>query len=243
MTDKQIIIDVNKCKYRDTYTNFCKAEKDDIGECYTICTGNDCYYKQLQREKQNSQEARDTSIKEFNRAEELKTLLQRKEQECEELKEDKFALELRLDELTSPVNVEDCEHSVFNGEYIACRYYEGQRCDDADFANCMYRENIRLKQQLDQLKAELEQEKALKETYLTCYKAKHEDISGELFKLKQTLTEIKPILELYANSTMGEEHPDRTYHINLSGGYIMVYDSKPARQALQKISEVENGCI
>ena len=48
-------------------------------------------------------------------------------------------------------------------------------------------------QQLDQLKAELEQEKALKETYLACYKAKHEDIDGELFKLKQTLTEIKVI--------------------------------------------------
>ena len=48
-------------------------------------------------------------------------------------------------------------------------------------------------QQLDQLKAELEQEKALKETYLACYKAKHEDIDGELFKLKQTLTKIKAI--------------------------------------------------
>lgn len=36
----------------------------------------------------------------------------------------------------------------------------------------------------DQLKVELEQEKALKETYLACYKAKHEDIEGELFKLK-----------------------------------------------------------
>lgn len=49
MTDKEIIIDVNKCKYRDTYSNFCLAEKNNIGECYTICTGNDCYYKQLQR--------------------------------------------------------------------------------------------------------------------------------------------------------------------------------------------------
>ena len=50
-----------------------------------------------------------------------------------------------------------------------------------------------LSQQLDKLKVELEQEKALKETYLTCYKAKHEDIEGALFKLKQTLTEIKAI--------------------------------------------------
>ena len=58
-------------------------------------------------------------------------------------------------------------------------------------------------------------------------------------KLKQTLTEIKPILEFYANSNMGEEQPDKTYHIMLNGSYIMVYDPKPARQALQKISECE----
>lgn len=51
------------------------------------------------------------------------------------------------------------------------------------------------KKQLDQLKAELEQEKALKETYLACYKAKHEDIEGKLFKLSKTLTEIKEIAE------------------------------------------------
>ena len=59
-------------------------------------------------------------------------------------------------------------------------------------------------------------------------------------KLGQTLAEIKPILEFYANSNMGEEQPDKTYHIMLNGSYIMVYDPKPARQALQKISEVEN---
>ena len=29
MTDKeQIIIDIDRCKYRDKYTNFCLAEKD-----------------------------------------------------------------------------------------------------------------------------------------------------------------------------------------------------------------------
>ena len=64
------------------------------------------------------------------------------------------------------------------------------------------------------------------------------DLQIENDKLKQTLAEIKPILEFYANSKMGEEQPDRTYKIMLSGGYIMAYDPKPARQALQKISEV-----
>lgn len=58
--------------------------------------------------------------------------------------------------------------------------------------------------------------------------------------LKQTLAEIKPILKFYANSNMGEEQPDKTYKIILNGRYITVYDPKPARQALQKISEVKN---
>ena len=48
-------------------------------------------------------------------------------------------------------------------------------------------------EQLDQLEAELKQEKTLKEIYFTCYKAKHEDIEGKLFRYKQTLTEIKEI--------------------------------------------------
>ena len=62
MADKPIGgIDVSGCKYRDTYTNFCKAEKDDVGECYTICTGNDCYYKQLQRKKQECKKLKKVS--------------------------------------------------------------------------------------------------------------------------------------------------------------------------------------
>ena len=64
-------------------------------------------------------------------------------------------------------------------------------------------------------------------------------------KLKQTLTEIKPILELYANSKIyGEEQLDGTYKITvknlsvLGGSYIAYYDPRPAKQALQKINEV-----
>ena len=38
-------------------------------------------------DKEKLQEAIDTSIKEFNRAETLKTLLKRKEQECKKLKQ------------------------------------------------------------------------------------------------------------------------------------------------------------
>lgn len=75
-----------------------------------------------------------------------------------------------------------------------------------------------LTKQLDQLKVELEQEKALKETYLTCYKAKHGDIDGELFKLKQTLIEIKEITEPY---------------------FTIASKDSPVAQILQKISECE----
>lgn len=81
--------------------------------------------------------------------------LKHKEQECEELKEDKELWKSNFEGMVGAI--EDLSH------------------------------------QLDQLKVEIEQEKALKETYLTCYKAKHEDIEGALFKLKQTLTEIKAI--------------------------------------------------
>jgi hypothetical protein len=62
----------------------------------------------------------------------------------------------------------------------------------------------------------------------------------KVMKYKKALKEIKPILKFYANSKMGEEQPDRTYKIMLSGGYVMAYDPKPAREALRKINEVEN---
>lgn len=63
-------------------------------------------------------------------------------------------------------------------------------------------------------------------------------------KLRQTLTEIKSILELYANSKVGEEQSDGTYKLSSGiwdsfGFCTTTYDPRPARQALQKISEVE----
>ena len=105
MTDKgQIMIDVNKCKYRDSYTNFCLAEKDDIGETYTICTGTDCYFKQLARKAQELEKLREANDEknkflqdlgisaggEFKRIkfyiESLKNKCDEKVKECEELK-------------------------------------------------------------------------------------------------------------------------------------------------------------
>ena len=93
MENKQIIIDgvdVSGCKHYENHTLYDCNETCEIngGIVCTKCKEHpNCYYKQLQREKQSSQEARDTAIKEFNRAEELKTLLKHKEQKLIKIKQ------------------------------------------------------------------------------------------------------------------------------------------------------------
>lgn len=88
MTDKeQIIIDIDRCKYRDKYTNFCLAEKDDIGETYTICTGTDCYYKQLARKTQECEELKRDYQELEQRHNEVFQEFERLKIECEELKD------------------------------------------------------------------------------------------------------------------------------------------------------------
>ena len=200
MIDKQIIIDGKECRY------WFRLNSGDYRKC------------SLRGKNDNCDEIKDCFVKE------LLGKLALKEQECEELKKDKFALELRLDELTSPVNVEDCEHSVFNGEYIACLYYEGQRCDDADFANCMYRENIRLKQQLDQLKAENDELKKKCNIY-TCGICGNKEDCNKLYK---TLTEIKEIAKTASKRLYATMSNDYTDGYSWLGSII-----------LQKISECE----
>lgn len=120
------------------------------------------------------------------------------------------------------VDVKDCKRRIGKDNY--CRYYK-RPCSENNF-NCIWKKYLRKEQECETLSSQLDFEVQKKE----CLEQECED-------LKQTLTEIKPILEFYANSNMGEEQPDKTYHIMLDGSYIMVYDSKPARQALQKISE------
>ena len=93
MENKQIIVDdvnVGGCE-------FCEWKGSNIPQCRirfasfeSICEGYNCYYKQLAREKQSSQEARGTSIKELNRT-------KVKEQECEGLKSDLTDLSKTID--------------------------------------------------------------------------------------------------------------------------------------------------
>ena len=76
-----------------------------------------------------------------------------------------------------------------------------------------------------------------------------EELTSKCSQLKQTLAEIKPILEYYANSTIGYKTKDGIYRIELSYKYgysnscgepcYYEYNPKPAKEALRKINEVQ----
>lgn len=114
MTDKEhIIIDIDRCKYRDKYTNFCLAEKNDIGETYTICTGTDCYFKQLKRKEQECER--------LKRKVELMM-------DCPDCKVDEYkkALE-KIEEYTREQFCENCDDyntTEYNQHCEYCEYYE-----------------------------------------------------------------------------------------------------------------------
>lgn len=55
----------------------------------------------------------------------------------------------------------------------------------------------RLQKQLKRLQAENEELKALCDTYFACYRAKHNDIEGNLFSYRKALEEIREIAENY----------------------------------------------
>lgn len=95
-------------------------------------------------------------------------------------------------------------------------------------------------EQLDQLKAELEQEQTLKEMYFTYYKAKHSDIKGEFFKLKaeneklkQTLAEIKEFVKNMNKECFYDDFECK--YCDMKNG--CTYQGKI--KILQKISECE----
>lgn len=82
----------------------------------------------------------------------------------------------------------------------------------------------RVEQKLEKIKLDNQ-----RETYWKEYK-----------KLKQALTEIKDVLNFYADSKIGEKQGNGTYKILLNGSCILNYDPKPAIEALKKISEAIN---
>lgn len=162
--------DIDSYKY-GYYANVYQPE--ELLDLYTETS------KDLQQAMDNYVQLDNKRVKEYN---ELVQCYNAKEQECKDWqqeldrthllmlqKQDELVkkvlqcneLETRLNELTSPVDVKDCPHSVFNGEDIYCRYYEDCKCSDLDFTNCMFKENIRLKKKIQELKEEVDANKML----------------------------------------------------------------------------------
>ena len=245
MIDKQVIIDgvdvsgCSWCVYAPDEDAYCLIND---GEDLSCEDNPNCYYKQLKR----------------------------KEQECERLKkelhknfEEKDTLHLIIDRLleasgydTNTASAEDFE------DVYECMRYEQQQL------NQLRKENEELKKQLTILDDEdvvveitakqFEEHKKLKaelhrancqiadDEILQCdMRETIEELKAKNEILKQTLTEIKEVLQFYNNSKIGIDKGNGIFEFEVSnvldGKLICCYDSNPAKQALQKISECEAG--
>ena len=135
------------------------------------------------------------------------------------------------------VDVAECRCFISEWDFNNCGHIcKGTECE---YKRLWYKKQLKRKEkECERLKHDNDYEVGALEKTIDSLKA-------ENGKLEQVLTEIKPILELYANSKIGEEQIDGTYKIIvedlrvLGGTYIIFYDPKPAKQALQKISEYE----
>ena len=107
-----------------------------------------------------------------------KEIIEAKEQEYEELRQyhNKCCKE----------NAEKLEQWLEKYNQVSKDFYNGKYCN---------KENCNLlktkEQECEELKKQLEQQKALTETYKACYRAKHNDAKDELIRLKQEVKELK----------------------------------------------------
>ncbi len=256
MTDKQIIIDgvdVSECEYfRETlpsgFLGKHRCNCDSINTMSFNCEGNNCIYKQLKAKEQElthykkeNERLLQTIIKDQaeivqKNIDETNILLIKENMDLQQ-QLDQLKAELKSAKELREYTYDCCKQA---GEELAKNSFEW----DGKEKNLVV-QAMELNERYDQLKAdddELKKEfngicnfnkSLLDENYkLACIK----------IKLKQTLTEIKPILELYTNSKIGEEQPDGTY--KYSGKYIeskdlvyINYDPRPAREGLKKISK------
>lgn len=228
MVGKQVIID--DCPYQ--------------GECSIGgCKRNDdgCFVRQLFEERDRAEKQ---NI-------ELNKTIQAKQQECERLEETNNTLTITREKLLGDLCIVEESLKDYTEHY-------NRQSEEVDQLKT---ENEKLKKELSTYGAtgicetcteksvlkcdQLEKEKVWLQHKLIQYEKDVKDLNYFAMKLKQTLTEIKPILELYANTKAGEEQLDGTYKIIikeskvLGGSYLAYYDPRPAKQALQKISGCE----
>lgn len=124
--------------------------------------------------------------------EKLKSELKRKEQECEHWK---HQAELGVD--TTNRLIKELKETEEECERLKLDLIEAKAHGDY-LNNLALSETLNLvSEQLDQLKADLEQMTALKDTYFACYHAKHGDLADKYDQLKaenEELTKWLPIV-------------------------------------------------
>lgn len=230
MTNKQIIkngIDVSGCEYY--FDEKCRCMDASIMQDFYSCpqcnSNPNCYYKQLKR----------------------------KEQECEELKEKYLNLKEQNGSSIVQLNTTNEQLDQLKAENWNLKRELMQYEKDVKELNHFA---MKLKQTLTEIKEIAEESmragRMLSGGWLSQKISEAEEsklkhcFSDDCERYKKVLEEIKPILELYANSKIGEEQPDGTYKIVgkaigvMGGACIVYYDPRPAREGLKKISEVED---
>ena len=210
MSRKPIIIndvDVSECEFYINSKNLefnCKQTP----QSYFCKNQPNCYYKQLKRKEEECEELKSVRYSWMSKCEQETKMKEFYQDVLDELKAENKKMEKGYIELTEIVAPYIDDFTGYNEEL-----------GGFDIVLCIKE----LMQQLDQLKEEVEKQRALKQTYLTCYKTKHGDVKGKLFKYeryKEALQNIKRIIEV--NKVELEE--------------CLVHDIDD--QILQKISEV-----
>ena len=189
MTKEPIMIDdvdVAECEYFSSKLGYCNIglwANDGTHICE--CEPN-CYYKQLKRKEEELTSCR-------NELEWLHNI-------NDQLKAENEKMSKGYIELTEILNPYIDAFTGYNEELKGFDIVLCVKEFMEQFAQTkgeVHHKTEYIKEQrdiIDQLKVELEQQKALKQTYLTCYKTKHGDVKNKLFKYeiyKQALQEIK----------------------------------------------------
>ena len=137
--------------------------------------------------------------------------------------------------LIDGVDVSGCEY--FLKGYCYCINHIVERMSENEFCkdnpNCYYKQLLRKEQECEELKDLNTRLDNQREIYWKGYQ-----------KLQQTLSDIKPILEVYADTKIGIEQPNGTYSMEIKdykvigGTYFITYNPNLAKTALDKINEV-----
>ena len=145
-------------------------------------------------------------------------------------------------------NVSGCEYFRKDDPCKNTCHYFCTPCEWVQIQNCMYKYGKRKEQECEEFrKANDEKNELLAK--LGCpttviAKRKVFCLQEQLDKLKQTLSDIKPILEVYADTKIGIEQPNGTYSMEIKddkvigGTYTITYNPNLAKTALDKINEV-----